>query len=110
MGGFSLGQGSGQITKPRRQASHQVVLRAGGFQCERPAAGAVLSAVVGDTGWALRFLLGTGVGVDALEGQDAVPLPPVEFVDANPLLLGLWVGENSIPAQALVGLVRKFLS
>lgn len=47
--------------------------------------------------------------MDALEGQDPVPLPPVEFVYANPLLFCLWVGENSIPTQTLVDLVGEFL-
>lgn len=45
--------------------------------------------------------------MEALEGHEAVPLPPVELVDADPFLFCLRVGENPIPAQTLVDLAGK---
>lgn len=47
--------------------------------------------------------------MEALEGQNPVPLPPVQFIYANPFLFCLWVCENSIPTQTLIDLVRKVL-
>lgn len=47
--------------------------------------------------------------MEALEGQNPVPLPPVQFIYANPFLFCLWVCENSIPTQALIDLVGKVL-
>lgn len=96
--------------EPGSQAPLQVVVvRAGGFWCELPAVGAVLSMMIGETGGVLSFLLGAGVRVEALEGQNPVPLPPVQFIYANPFLFCLRVSENAIPTQALVDLVGKFL-
>lgn len=45
--------------------------------------------------------------MEALEGHEAVPLPSVELVDADPFLFGLRVGENPIPTQTLVDLAGK---
>lgn len=49
------------------------------------------------------------VGVEALQGQDPVPLPAVQFIYANPFFLCLRVCEHAVPAQAFVDLLRQVL-
>ena len=72
-----------------------------------PAVGATVC--LREVGSALRVLLGARVRVEALQGQEPVPLPPVQFIYANPFLLCLRVGENSIPTQAFVDLLGEVL-
>lgn len=47
--------------------------------------------------------------MEALEGRNPVPLPPVQFIYANPFFLSLWVSENSIPTQTFIDLVGEAL-
>ena len=78
-----------------------------GFRAGLPAGrAAVLIAEVQEV---LGALLATRVRVEALEGQNPVPLPPVQLIYANPFFFRLWVGENSVPTQAFVDLVGEVL-
>lgn len=107
--GFSLRQSGSQIRaeQPGREASFQAVAGPVGFRCGLPALGAAL--FIREVRQVLGVLLATQVRVEALEGQNPVPLPPVQLVYANPFSFGLWVCENSVPTQAFVDLVGEVL-
>lgn len=107
--GFAVGP-SGRGVGARqlgRQAPFEAGARPLGFRGGLRAARA--ADFIREVRQVLRALLAARVRVEALEGRDPVPLPPVQLIYADPFFFRLWVGENSVPAQAFVDLVGEVL-